>query len=148
MPCEHLCCSLCLNPTGEQMCEPASYFEQEAAAISRARGLGSPATSNPRLGENQLSVLSPPATRALGRGAARSPAFLKTLPNACQMSAFVFSLNFFPRRHAERKKGVSTVGLLWHSFPLLLETSPCVHAVMQPPPSSTTLLHKEEIFKP
>lgn len=129
------------------MCEPASYFEQEAAAISRARGLGSPATSNPQLGANQLSVLSPPATRALVRGAARSPAFLKTLPNACQTSAFVFSLNFFPS-HAERKKGVSTVGLLRHRFPLLLETSPCVHAVMQAPPSSTTLLHKEEIFKP
>jgi len=47
------------------MCEPASYFEQEAAAISRARGLGSPATSNLRLGAKQPSVLSPPAAGAL-----------------------------------------------------------------------------------
>lgn len=76
------------------MCEPASYFEQEAAAISRARGLGSPATSNPHLGVNQPSVLSPSATGALVCGVARFPAFLKTLPDACQLSAFVFSLNF------------------------------------------------------
>ena len=76
------------------MCEPASYFEQEAAAISRACVLGSPATSNPRLGANQLSALSPPATRALVRGVAHFRAFLKTLPNACQLSAFILSLNF------------------------------------------------------
>lgn len=91
------------------MCEPASYFEQEAAAISRARGLGSPATSNPRLGANRPPVLSPPATRALVHGAACFPLFHKTLPDARHLSAFVFSLIF----SQERKKAGSTVGLLW-----------------------------------
>lgn len=76
------------------MYEPASYFEQEAAAISRARGLGSPVTSNPWLGVNQPSLLSPAATHALVCGVACFPAFLKTLPSACQLSAFIFSLIF------------------------------------------------------
>lgn len=90
------------------MCEPASYFEQEAAAISRARGLGSPATSNPHLGANQPPVLV--------HGAACFPASLRTLPDACRLSAFIFSVIFFPRHHAERKKAVIAVGLLWHSL--------------------------------
>lgn len=77
------------------MCEPASYFEQEAAVISRACGLGSPTTSNPRLGANQPSVLSPPATSALAwGGVAHFPAFFKTLPGAGQLSTFILSLNF------------------------------------------------------
>lgn len=76
------------------MCEPASYFEQEAAAISRARGLGSPVTPNPCLGANQPSVLSLPTTGALVLGAAHFPAFLETLPDACQLSAFIFFLDF------------------------------------------------------
>lgn len=68
------------------MCEPASYFEQEAAAISRARGLGSPVTSNPCVGVNHLSLLFPTATHALVCGVACF--------STCQLSAFILSLNF------------------------------------------------------
>lgn len=76
------------------MRELAPYFEQEAAAISRAGGLGSPATSNPCLGVKQPPLLSPPSTGALVHGDTHFPAFLKTLPDACQLSAFIFSLKF------------------------------------------------------
>lgn len=97
---------------------------------------------NPQLGANRQSGFSPPASRALVRGVASLPAFLQTLPSACRFSAFVFSLNF---PQGVMQKGASTAGLWWHS---LLSAAPGSFSLHAHSHAGTTLLHKEEIFKP
>lgn len=75
------------------MCEPASYFEQEAAAISEALGPGSPATSLSPAGSEPAVWIVPSCQPCPCPGVASLPAFLQTLPSACHFAAFIFSLN-------------------------------------------------------
>lgn len=100
---------------------------------------------NPQLGTNQPSGFSPPASHALVPGVASLPAFLQTLPSACHFSALIFSLDF-PQdvtQNGRKEWALRDFGDIAY-FLLLIKTSPCMHTSH----AGTTLLHKQEIFKP
>lgn len=135
MPCEHLCCSLRLNPTGEQMCEPASYFEQEAAAISKARGPASPVTSSSPAGREPAVWILPSCQPCPCPWGSKFTCFPPDTVQCLSFCSIHFLPEFSPRCHAGRKKAVSTAGLCDIAyFLLLLKTPPCMHTVMQAPP--------------